>query len=49
MNLGASFILEKYKKEFLEVLPYVNILFGNADVIIKIVIILIAYFLFAYL
>ena len=32
LNLSALFLTEFYKKEFLQILPYVDILFGNDQV-----------------
>ncbi len=32
INLSALFLSEYYKKEFIHILPYVDILFGNDEV-----------------
>jgi adenosine kinase len=32
LNLSALFLTQYYKKEFIAILPYVDILFGNDDV-----------------
>ena len=34
LNLSALFLTQYYKKEFIAILPYVDILFGNDDVLI---------------
>ena len=35
MNLGAPFICHSYKTDLITLLPYINILFGNSDVLIS--------------
>ena len=34
MNLSASFISQFYKEPLMQVMPYVDVLFGNEEVII---------------